>query len=163
MSVVQTVPSCRRKLAPALSSPPKQHEPSNRPGDEPLEADRHLAEPAAELCHDAVDHAAADQRLADRGVGRPVGPVRQQVPDRDRQIMIGVHQPGRRRDDAVPVRVRIVGEGDPIPVLQADEPRHRIGARAVHADLAVVIDGHEREGRIDHRVHDRDVEPVDRR
>ena len=43
LSVVHTVPSRRRKLAPALSSPPKQNEPSNRPGDEPLEADRHLA------------------------------------------------------------------------------------------------------------------------
>src|SRR5258705_480533 len=32
LSVVQTVPSWRRKLAPALSSPPKQHEPSNNPG-----------------------------------------------------------------------------------------------------------------------------------
>ena len=32
LSVVQTLPSRRRKLAPALSSPPKQHEPSNRPG-----------------------------------------------------------------------------------------------------------------------------------
>jgi len=31
LSVVQTVPSFFRKLAPALSSPPKQHEPSNKP------------------------------------------------------------------------------------------------------------------------------------
>ena len=32
LSVVQTVPSFRRKLAPALSSPPKQIEPSSKPG-----------------------------------------------------------------------------------------------------------------------------------
>ncbi len=32
LSVVHTVPSRRRKLAPALSSPPKQQEPSNSPG-----------------------------------------------------------------------------------------------------------------------------------
>jgi hypothetical protein len=32
LSVAQTVASRRRKLAPALSSPPKQHEPSKRPG-----------------------------------------------------------------------------------------------------------------------------------
>ncbi len=31
LSVVHTVPSSRRKLAPALSSPPKQVEPSKRP------------------------------------------------------------------------------------------------------------------------------------
>ena len=32
LSVVQTVPSKRTKLAPALSSPPKATEPSIRPG-----------------------------------------------------------------------------------------------------------------------------------
>ena len=31
LSVVHTVPSRRRKLAPALSSPPKQQEPSKSP------------------------------------------------------------------------------------------------------------------------------------
>ena len=32
LSVVQAVPSLRRKLAPALSSPPKATDPSMRPG-----------------------------------------------------------------------------------------------------------------------------------
>ena len=32
LSVVHTAPSCWRKLAPALSSPPKQTLPSNSPG-----------------------------------------------------------------------------------------------------------------------------------
>ena len=32
LSVVQTVPSKRRKLAPALSSPPNPADPSSRPG-----------------------------------------------------------------------------------------------------------------------------------
>ena len=32
LSVVQTLPSRRRKVAPALSSPPKQNEPSSSPG-----------------------------------------------------------------------------------------------------------------------------------
>src|SRR5438034_11767325 len=32
LSVVQTLPSRRKKLAPALSSPPKQYDPSNNPG-----------------------------------------------------------------------------------------------------------------------------------
>src|SRR5579883_167482 len=32
LSVVHTVPSSRKKLAPALSSPPKHHDPSNNPG-----------------------------------------------------------------------------------------------------------------------------------
>src|SRR3989454_12062289 len=46
---------------------------------EPLEAHRHLVEPAAELFDDAIDEAAADERLADRGVGRPVGAMGEQV------------------------------------------------------------------------------------
>src|SRR6267142_858123 len=32
LSVVHTIPSIRRKLAPALSSPPKQTDPSDNPG-----------------------------------------------------------------------------------------------------------------------------------
>ena len=61
----------------------------------------------------------------------------------------------------MPVRVGVVGEGHVVLVLEADEPGHRVRAGAVHADLAVVIDGHEREGRIDLRVHDLDIQTVD--
>ena len=60
----------------------------------------------------------------------------------------------------MPVRVRVVCEGDAKIVFQSDQPRHGIGAGAVHADLSVMIDGHEREGRIDRRVDDRDVQFV---
>ena len=55
----------------------------------------------------------------------------------------------------------VVGEGDAILVLEADQPRHGIGARRVHANLSVVIDRHEGEPGVDGRVHDHDVEPVD--
>ena len=68
LSVVQTVPSRRRKLAPALSSPPKQYDPSNKPGREPFEADWNLGQAAVEAVHHAIDQAAADQSLADVGV-----------------------------------------------------------------------------------------------
>ena len=85
----------------------------------------------------------------------------EQVADGHGQVVVGVHQPRGARHDAVPVRVGVVGEGDAEPILQPDEPRHGIRAGGVHADLAVVIDRHEREGRIDHRVHDGDVELVD--
>ena len=87
--------------------------------DEPLEADRHLTEPLPQLFHYPVDYAAADQRLANRGCGRPVRAMRQQIGDRNRQIMIGVDQPGRGRDDAVSIRVRVVGEGDAYRSLRA--------------------------------------------
>ena len=46
-----------------------------QPGHEPLEADRHLEQPAAELGGDPVDHRRAHQRLADRAA-RPPSPSR---------------------------------------------------------------------------------------
>ena len=128
---------------------------------EPLEAHRHLGEPAAELFDHAIDEAAADQRLAHGGVGRPVGTMGEQVADRHREVVVGIHQPGGGGHDAVSIRVRIVGEGDPELILEPDEPRHRVGARRIHADLAVVVDRHERERRVDHRVDHGDVELVE--
>ena len=56
LSVVQTVPSRRRNDAPALSSPPNPTDAVDEPVDEPLEADRDLDQPAAEVGHDAIDH-----------------------------------------------------------------------------------------------------------
>ena len=49
--------------------------------------------------------------------------------------------------------------------LQRDQPRHRIGRRAVHPDLSVPIHGHEAKGRIDGVVHDgrRDLVALDDR
>src|SRR4030095_13811026 len=40
-----------------------------KPGDEPLEAHGDLDQPAAEAFHDAIDHAAADQRPEHSGDG----------------------------------------------------------------------------------------------
>src|SRR5262249_19582840 len=56
--------------------------------------------------------------------------------------------------------VRVVPEGDGEAVLEPDQPGHGVGAGAVHADLAVVIDAHEAEGAVHGRVHHRQVEPV---
>ena len=86
----------------------------------------------------------------------------EEILDRDGEIVIGIHQSRRWRDDAVAVRIRIIGEGDAVFVLQADKPRHGIGARAIHADLAVMIDGHEGKGRIEFGIDDGDVEPIGR-
>jgi phosphoglucomutase len=47
----------------------------------PFEPHRHFGQPAAQLAHNAVDHAAGDQGLADSSFCGPVGPMRQQVPD----------------------------------------------------------------------------------
>ena len=48
-------------------------------------------------------------------------------------------------------------------ILQSNETRHGIRARSIHADFAVMIDRHEREGGIDGPVDHVDVEPIDRR
>ena len=46
-------------------------------------------------------------------------------------------------------------------ILQRDEARHRVRARTVHPDLAVVVHRHERERGIDRRIDDRDVQLVE--
>src|SRR3989454_5562246 len=55
-------------------------------GHEPLEAHGHLVQPAAELFDDAIDEAAADQRLADESVDRPPGPMAEQIADSHREV-----------------------------------------------------------------------------
>ena len=86
--------------------------------------------------------------------------MRQQVVDGDGEEVVGIEQAKRRRDDAVTVDVGVVAPGDGEAVLQPDQPGHGEGARAVHADLAVVVERHEGKGRIDAGIDDLDVEPV---
>jgi hypothetical protein len=87
--------------------------------------------------------------------------MREQIADRHGQVMIGIHEPRAGGDDSVPVRVRVIGEGDAVSVLEADQPRHRIWTRAVHADHAIMIDCHKGEGRVDLRIHDNYIKLVD--
>ena len=74
--------------------------------------------------------------------------------------MVGIHETLALRDDAVAVDVRIVSEGDVEIVFQSDQTFHGIGGGAVHPDLAVPVDGHEGEGRIDDPVHHLEGESV---
>jgi hypothetical protein len=74
--------------------------------------------------------------------------------------MVRIHQPAARRDDAMPIGVRVVADGDVEPVLEPDQIRHRVRRRAVHADAAVVIERHEAERRVDDVVRHVDLEPV---
>ena len=62
----------------------------------------------------------------------------------------------------MPVGVGIVPESHLVLISQTDQPGHRIGTRAVHANFAVVVNGHKRKCRVDYRIGDDDVEPVNR-
>ncbi len=59
------------------------------------------------------------------------------------------------------VGVGVVADGDGVLVLEFDECGHGVGAGAVHADFAIVIDGHEGEGGINFFIDDGEVEFVD--
>src|SRR5207237_34564 len=105
---------------------------------EPFEADRDFAKFSIQAGDDAIDHGAADQRFADGRGARPLRAVREEVADGDGQVVVRVQEARGGRDDAVAVGVGIVGEGDFEFVFQFYEPGHRVRARAIHADLAVV-------------------------
>ncbi len=53
--------------------------------------------------------------------------------------MVWVQKTGGGSDDAVPIRVGIVAEGDVKAVLKFDQPCHRIWAGAIHPDFSIVI------------------------
>ena len=74
--------------------------------------------------------------------------------------MIRIHQAERRRDDAMAIGIGVIAKGDLKTVLQSDKAGHRIRTRTIHANLAVVIQGHEAKRRIDLRIHHRKIEPV---
>ena len=60
----------------------------------------------------------------------------------------------------MPVRVGIVGKCYLVLVFEAHQSGHRIRTGAIHTNLAVVIDSHEREGRVDGWIDDGNVQPV---
>src|SRR5512136_558233 len=62
--------------------------------------------------------------------------------------------------NSVPVGIGVAGKGYVETLLQADHACHRIHRRRVHTDLAVPIDRHEAEGRIDGVVHNLQIESV---
>src|SRR5215470_5473103 len=128
-------------------------------GGEPLEPHGHLEQAPPQVPHYAIDEAAADQRLADRRAPWPARPLREQIADGHGEIVVGIQQSLRARDDAVAVRVGVVPEGDVEAVLQGNEAGHGIRTRAIHPDLAVVIDGHEPEGGVSGGVDHGEVQP----
>ena len=83
----------------------------------------------------------------------------EQVIDRNRQIVVRVHQPCRG-DDAVTVIIRIICEGKVKLVAQRQQASHRALGGAVHADRAVFIQVHKAEGLIDMVVNDGQIQLV---
>ena len=118
LSVVQTVPSRRRKEAPALSSPDEPQPAVEQAVDEPLEADRHFMEPC-------VPSLAATQSimLLDTAVlptaaaGVPLGPVRKQIVNARGEIVVrraaARRSWPRRRDGRDRCRRRTPRRSDP--------------------------------------------------
>jgi len=86
--------------------------------------------------------------------------VLEDVPDGNRQIVVGVHQPYAGRDDSVPVKVHIVSKGDIEPVLHVHQVGHGVRAGAVHSDFAVFVQGHKGESRVHAFVDDFEIESV---
>ena len=113
LSVVHTEPSRRRNDAPALSSP---HEPMR-----PTARTNHLNptgtstswRPRPAATRSMIPELTAVLPMA---MPRPARPVREQVVDGHRQVVVGVQQAGVRGDDAVPVGVGVVTGGDLVAV-----------------------------------------------
>ena len=81
--------------------------------------------------------------------------------------MVGVHQPAVGGDNAVAVGVGVVPGGDVVggPALGVGRHRgaqrgHGVGGGAVHADLAVPVQGHEVPGRVHLGVDHRELQAV---
>ena len=95
-------------------------------GHEPLETDGNFADFAAEQFADAVDHGAADERLADLRICWPLRTRLEEILNGDGEIVVGIHEAGGRRHDAMAVEIGIVAESDIKLVLQADKACHGV-------------------------------------
>ncbi len=125
-----------------------------------FEAHGHFAQRAFQAQYYAVDQAAAHQRFANHRRRRPTGPVAEQIADGRREVMVRVHQAPFGRHDAVAVGIRVRAESDVESVLEVHQAGHRVGTRAIHANLSVVIHRHETERRVRRGVHYGDIQPV---
>ena len=148
-----------RRPTPRRRSPT---EPSSSPGTNHLKPTGTSSSVRPRSAGHPVDHRRRDEGLADRGRRGPAraGPA-VEVLDRHGEVVVGVHQAGVGRDDAVPVGVGVVARRDVVGVLaRAISEAIADGERAVHPDLAVPVERHERPLRVDARVDDGEVEAV---
>ena len=133
---------------------------------EPLEADRNLDELGVDGSGHAVDQGGGDQRLADAGAFRPARTIAaEQILHAHCDVVVRVHDAPVRADDAMAVGIRI-GAADQIVLVPSavvegiDQTLHRVRGARIHADLAIMVDGHEAPGRVDLRTHHVDGQVV---
>ncbi|MNI43152.1 hypothetical protein D3C73_974730 [compost metagenome] len=92
--------------------------------DKPFEAHWHFHQFTAQRGDHAVNHCTGNQRFAHRHIGAPLWTMLEQVVDGHRQIMVRVHQ-ALRRNNAVAVVIRVVGERQIELVTQRQQTTHR--------------------------------------
>ncbi len=129
-------------------------------GHKPFETNGNFTNFAAQEFADAVDHGTADERFADLCVRWPLRARLEKILNGDGEIVVGIHEASGRRHDAVAVEIWIVAEGDVELVFQTDEARHGVFGGAIHADFAIVVNGHEAERGIRYVVANGDIEAV---
>src|SRR5487761_7605 len=78
----------------------------------------------------------------------------EKISDSSGQIMVRIQQPGATRHDAVAVVIGITGEGNVELILEADQPRHGVRRRTVHADFTIPVESHETKGGINGGIYD---------
>ena len=127
--------------------------------DEPLEADRHLNELGVDGSGHAVDQGGGNQRLADAGAFRPARAIAaEQILHAHGDVVVRVHDAPVRAYDAVAVGIRI-GAADQVVLVPSavvkgiDQTLHSVRGAWIHADLTVVVDGHEAPSRVDLRAY----------
>src|SRR5271155_3719746 len=89
--------------------------------DEVLEAYRNFEELSAQPGGDPIDHAAADDRLANGDLLAPLGAMLEEIVDAHREIVVGRQQSPAPGHDAVAVMVGVAGDSDIELVLQRDQ------------------------------------------
>ncbi|MDT4834486.1 hypothetical protein FQZ97_681240 [compost metagenome] len=84
----------------------------------------------------------------------------EQVIDSHAEEVVGRQQADTGRDYAVAVVIGVAGKGDVVAILEADQPLHGMAGRGVHADLAVPVQAHEGELRVNDLADHLQIEPI---
>ena len=82
----------------------------------------------------------------------------EEVADGDGKVVVGIEQPGLGHDDAVTVGIGVIAERDLVAAAHLYQVRHGEGTGTVHADLSIVIHGHEGEAWIHGGIDDLQVQ-----